>query len=261
MREPYRSEFIRLVRAGAAARDMHDSESAGSYDSLVDPHASARFLRRELERVELHARSVCDPLAARIGHAGRILDVGCGTGGTTVALARSELDAVEAVGIDASAQALEAAEVRARGHGLPPRRVRFVHVAAGASLPFAACSFDLVTCISVLEFVSTQGGREALVAEMLRVLKPGGHLYLATPNPLRMRELHSRRWFGNQRRPPGYPWASSGRALRHMLGRCDTVAMLGDRMASHPRLRWLAWAAPALDWVAPWQRLLARKPA
>ncbi len=259
MREPYRSEFARLVQAGAGARDIHDSESAGDYDSGADPHASERFLQRELERVDLHARSLCTPLALRIGGAERVLDVGCGTGGTTVALSGPELHAGVVVGLDASESAVEAARVRARAHGLDTERVWFVHVAAGAALPFAAGCFDLVTCVSVLEFVSTQGGREALMAEMLRVLKPGGHLYVATPNPVRARELHSGRWFGNQRRRAGYPWASSRRALRRMLAGCDVAPMLRDRLASHPRLRWLAWAAPVLVWLAPWQRVLARK--
>jgi ubiquinone/menaquinone biosynthesis C-methylase UbiE len=259
MREPYRSEFARLVQAGAGARDIHDTEAAGDYDRSDDPHASERFLQRELDRVLMHARSLCTPLARRIGSADRVLDVGCGTGGTTVALSGPELHAGMVVGLDASAEALEAARVRARAHGLDGDRVWFVHVAAGAALPFAAGCFDLVTCVSVLEFVSTQGGREALMAEMLRVLKPGGHLYLATPNPARARELHSGRWFGNQRRTPGYPWASNRRALRRMLAGCDVASMLRDRLASHPRLRWLAWAAPVLAWVAPWQRLLARK--
>lgn len=259
MREPYRSEFARLVRAGAAARDIHDSQGAGDYDSFDAPHATARFLQRELERVELHARSVCVPLAQRIGGAARVLDVGCGTGGTTVALAGPELGAVSVVGLNANAAALEAARVRAQAHDLAPGRVSFVHVAAGAVLPFATGSFDLVTCVSVLEFVTTPGAREALVGEMVRVLRPGGYLYLATPNPLRPRELHWARWFGNQRRRPGYPWASGRRALRRMLSGCEVSPMLRDRLASHPRLRGLAWASPLLGWVAPWQRLLARK--
>lgn len=261
MREPFRTEFARLVQAGAGARDIHDSEAAGEYDSAGAAHASERFLQRELERVGVHAQSLCIPLARRIGGAERILDVGCGTGGTTVALAGPELHPGSVVGLDASQQALDAARVRARAHGLDPGRVRFVHARAGAALPFPSDSFDLVTCVSVLEFVSTPHGRAGLVAEMLRVLRPGGYLYLATPNPLRARELHSRRWLGNQRRSAGYPWASSGPSLRRMLAGCDVAWMLRDRLASHPRLRRLAWMAPALVWLAPWQKLLARKRA
>lgn len=209
----------------------------------------------------MHARSLCIPLSRRVGTTRRILDVGCGTGGTTIALALSDLEPDEVVGLDASALAVDAARVRAQGHGLTPPKVAFVHVAAGAMFPFAAGCFDMVTCVSVLEFVSTAGGREALMAEMLRVLKPGGHLYVATPNPLKVRELHSRRWFGNLRHTGGFPWASSARSLRRMLPGCEVQSMLRDRMATHRHLRRLAWAAPALAWVMPWQRLLARKSA
>ncbi len=259
MREPWRSRFIQLVRDGAASRDIHDSSGCGSYDSEQTGAASERFVERELERVRLHAGSLCAPLVRRIGSAQRILDVGCGTGGTTVALALSELGAQRLVGMDASAPVLEAARARALAHDLDRARVEFVHVPAGASLPFNDASFDLVTCVSVLEFVSTAAGRRMLLAEMLRVLRPGGHLYLATPSPLRLREYHSRRWLGDYRRSAGYPWSSASGALRTMLPGCRVESLAQDRIRAHPRLRRLGWAAPVLATALPWQRLLACK--
>lgn len=261
MHEPYRSQFIELVRMGAASRDIHDSDGLGSYDSAAGSTvASDRFIAREVGRVDMHASSLCVPLAERLGRARRILDVGCGTGGTTVALVLSRLEPEEVVGVDISVQALEAGEVRAMGYGLAPGRVRFELVEAGRRLPFADASFDLVTCVSVLEFITSDDRRGALISEMLRVLRPGGHLYLATPNPLRLREYHSRRWLGDLRRSPGYPWSSSPTALRRMLRGCEVISLAPDRIRRHPRLRRLGWAAPALAWVLPWQRLLARKP-
>jgi len=134
MREPHRTRFIELVRRGAAARDIHDSDGVGDYDSRFDGRVSQRFLEREIGRVAMHAQSLCAPLAARLGRAPRILDVGCGTGGTTVALAMSSLAADEVVGIDASREAIDAAAVRALGHDLDPARARFLHVEAGAPL-------------------------------------------------------------------------------------------------------------------------------
>lgn len=261
MREPYRSHFIELVRMGAASRDIHDSNGLGSYDSAAGSTvASDRFIAREVGRVEMHADSLCVPLVDRLGRARRILDVGCGTGGTTVALALSALAPEEVVGVDTSAQALEAAAVRAMGYELASGRVRFEQVVAGERFPFADASFDLVTCVSVLEFITSGDDRRGLIAEMLRVLRPGGHLYLATPNPLRLREYHSRRWLGDLRRKAGYPWSSSATALRTMLRDCQVASLAPDRIRRHPRLRRLGWAAPALAWALPWQRLLARKP-
>ncbi len=260
MREPYRSRFVQLVRDGAASRDIHDSDGRGAYDRDAVAAASDRFIARELERVRQHAGGLCVPLVRRLGGARRVLDVGCGTGGTTVALALSALGAAEVVGIDAALRTLDAARVRALGHGLDEPRVRFVHVPAGTRLPFDDARFDLVTCVSVLEFVTTDAGRRALLAEMLRVLRPGGHLYLATPNPLRLREYHSRRWFGDYRRTAGYPWSSGPASLRGMLPGCRVESLAQDRIRTHPRLRRLAWAAPVLAGAMPWQRLLACKP-
>lgn len=177
MREPHRTRFIEMIRRGAAARDIHDSDGSGDYDSRFDGEVSERFLEREISRVAMHAQSLCAPLASRVGHAPRILDVGCGTGGTTVALAMSALAAEDVVGIDASREAVEAAAVRALGHGLDPARVRFEHVEAGARLPFPDGHFDLVVLMHAL----TYAARPAVaVAEAARVLRPGGRLLLSS---------------------------------------------------------------------------------
>lgn len=261
MDEPYRSRFIDLVRRGAASRDMHDTDGQGSYDSDGGAIVSERFVDRELRRVAQHASSLCLPLVDRLGSAPAILDVGCGTGGTTVALALSSLTPRETIGIDASAAAIDAARIRAQGHGLDPGRVRFLHVVAGHPLPFANDAFDLVTCVSVLEFIGSPAAREALVAEMLRVARPGGYLYIATPSPFRLRDLHAHRWLGDWRREAGYPWSSTGASLRRMLDGYRVESLASRRARLDPRIGRMAWLVPAIAWALPWQRLLARKPA
>lgn len=259
MNEPYRSQFVEAVLRGAASRDIHDSDGVGEYDAALAHGVSERFLQRELSRVEMHASSLCAPLVRRLGGAARVLDAGCGTGGTTVALALSGLNAEEVVGIDASREAVDAGRIRAQGYDLPTGRVRFEHVPAGQRLPFPDGHFDLVTCVSVLEFISGEPARRAFVAELLRVTRSGGHVYLATPNPLRPREYHSRRWFGDWRRTSGYPWSSSNSALKRMFVGCKVESMVRERLRLHPRLNKLAWAAPLAMWASPWQRLLAHK--
>lgn len=259
MKEPYLSQFTQLIGQGAAARDIHDSTGRGSYDSESESVVSDRFVQRELDRVEMHQRSLCATLVDQIGTAARILDVGCGTAGTTVALALSDLGAEHVVGIDASASTVAAAWVRAGSYGLAPEQVRFEHVPAGSRLPFTDGSFDLVTCVSVLEFVSTGEARRFLVSEILRLVRPGGHVFLATPSPFRFRNYHSRLALGDWRRSPGFPWSSPPWSVRRMFAGNAVVPLARYRMQRHPRLKTLAWAAPVLQWAFPWQQYLVRR--
>ena len=99
-----------------------------------------------------------------------ILDVGCGTGEITARLAdlypRSTL-----VGVDLIERHLELARIRCAGLG---GRTVFREADAFA-LPFADASFDLVVCRHMLQAVPRP--HEAM-AEMVRVLRPGGRLHL-----------------------------------------------------------------------------------
>ena len=99
-----------------------------------------------------------------------ILDVGCGTGEITARLAglypRASL-----VGVDLIERHLELARSRCAGLA---GRVAFRKADAFA-LPFADTAFDLVVCRHVLQAVPRP--HEA-IAEMVRVLRPGGRLHL-----------------------------------------------------------------------------------
>ncbi|MFD7793158.1 class I SAM-dependent methyltransferase [Streptomyces sp. NPDC059759] len=74
------------------------------------------------------------------GHGGRVLDVGCGTGGTTVALARRLGPAGTCVGVDISGPMLEAAGARAEREDVPVSFVR----ADAQDHAFEAGAFDAV---------------------------------------------------------------------------------------------------------------------
>jgi SAM-dependent methyltransferase len=98
---------------------------------------------------------------------GRVLDAGCGTGGTTAWLRRYG----EVVGVDLAAEAAPFWP----GAGLR-------HMARGsvAALPFRGDSFTLVTCFDVLYHRQVVDEAAAL-AEFERVLRPGGLLLLRLP--------------------------------------------------------------------------------
>ena len=106
---------------------------------------------------------ICD--AAGVAGAGRVLDVACGPGAVTAALA---VRAREAVGLDAVPAMLEQARRRAEEAGLS--NLRFEQGRAEA-LPFDTASFDaVVTRIALHHCVDPA----LVLAEMFRVLRPGG---------------------------------------------------------------------------------------
>jgi SAM-dependent methyltransferase len=98
------------------------------------------------------------------------LDFGCGTGGIACHLVAA-CGAGRVTGIDVEAPVLAHARERARRRGLSARTI-FVAVEPGP-LPFADASFDLVFSKDAMIHVPD---KEALFADLCRVLKPGGRL-------------------------------------------------------------------------------------
>jgi SAM-dependent methyltransferase len=111
-----------------------------------------RVLRAELDRLPLEPEA-------------RLLDAGCGSGRTLDELARYGCVS----GVDLSPDAVETA--RRRGHD-------DVRVARVEELPFADQTFDVVTCLDVVEHTPDDG---ATLAELLRVTRPGGTLLATVP--------------------------------------------------------------------------------
>jgi SAM-dependent methyltransferase len=96
----------------------------------------------------------------------RILDFGCGTGAWLAELER--FGAVSAVDADPSAVAFCHERGRTEVQLVPP----------GAPLPFLDDAFDIVTALDVIEHIDDD---VAALAELRRVLRPGGTLLVAVP--------------------------------------------------------------------------------
>ncbi len=108
----------------------------------------------------------------------RILDAGCGTGGTTLALRRFG----EVFGVDLAWE------------GLEPARERGLKQLARASierLPFASASFDVVTSFEVVYHLGVDNDIRAF-QEVRRVLKAGGVFLLRVPAHDWLRGEHDR---------------------------------------------------------------------
>jgi ubiquinone/menaquinone biosynthesis C-methylase UbiE len=102
----------------------------------------------------------------------RLLDAGCGPGSITIGLAEAVADC-EAIGIDVSEEAIEAA--RATASSLGRDNLRFAVADIGA-LPFEDESFDGVFCHAVFQHL-----RDRLegLRELRRVMRPGGVIGVA----------------------------------------------------------------------------------
>lgn len=100
----------------------------------------------------------------------RVVDVGCGTGTLTIALA-DELPATKVVGVDGDRTILAQAKAKPGAS-----RVQWTKGLAD-ELPFEDGSVDAVVSTLVFHHLSTAGKRRA-VAEMRRVLTAGGLLIL-----------------------------------------------------------------------------------
>ncbi len=100
-----------------------------------------------------------------------VLDLGCGMGGTLLALARAYPKA-ELLGIDVEPRSVERANARFAEAGLAQRVTAQVAAAEGVDL---AGRFDLVTLIQVLH-ETVPGVRADILAGAYAALKPGGVL-------------------------------------------------------------------------------------
>jgi len=99
----------------------------------------------------------------------RILDVACGTGDSTIAIARAATEGSEVVGADISEGMMALVQGKAEKAGVADRIT--LQVADGEALPFKEGSFDRVTCaFGIRNFEHREKG----LSEFLRVLKPGG---------------------------------------------------------------------------------------
>jgi SAM-dependent methyltransferase len=100
---------------------------------------------------------------------GRILDVGCGYGRTCAELSRAGFARV--IGIDPSPRMIE------RGRRQHPELD--LRVLEEGPLPFRSGGFDAALLLAVLTCIPTDGGQQRLMAEIFRVMKPGGHLLVS----------------------------------------------------------------------------------
>ncbi|MGH7570244.1 MAG: class I SAM-dependent methyltransferase [Gemmatimonadota bacterium] len=134
---------------------------------------------REIERRHWWSRGMRRAMAAllepHLAKAGplRVLDAGCGTGVHLESARRWRL-AGPPVGLDIAPEAIEHAGTRG---------IASLVRGDASELPFRAGAFDLVLCVDTIQHLSP-GAAGRVVAEIRRVLRPGGLVYLRTNSAL-----------------------------------------------------------------------------
>jgi len=138
----------------------------------LTPAANGNGAPSRLDTIDL------DLLGVRDGD--RLLDVGCGTGRHVINACRRRC---VAIGLDRALWELQALKFLGFCLGMEGRLLARAGVAQGDALhlPFADASLDRVICTEVFEHVPDDA---LLLAELARVLRPGGTIAVSVPDAL-----------------------------------------------------------------------------
>ena len=150
-------------------RDLHaafqDKEIHEAWETVYRSGQQRAFNERLMARILPRLAVPADSL---------FLDAGCGTGEHTVRLAEHGF---RCVGVDISFSVVQKAKDRARAKGLEGR-VSFVCDGL-EKLPFPDAHFDAIHCRGVLMHIPRW---QQVVAELCRVLRPGGKILILESN-------------------------------------------------------------------------------
>jgi SAM-dependent methyltransferase len=146
---------------------MEQSFAAETLQSYYN--RSNRYLEHLRQRTPEQLRAYVTAFARVVGPGGRVADLGCGTGLSTILLNEQNL---RAYGLDISLPFLRETY---DATSVPVAQSDITH------LPFGNGSLDGIGLNAVIEHVADV---ESLLIEMVRVLRPGGWLIIYSPNLL-----------------------------------------------------------------------------
>src|SRR5262245_13756002 len=142
-------------------------ENAAHFDAIADAYDVQIPEERRLALLERKTSMMHDVLE-RAGMGRRGLDVGCGQG---TYVARMREIGYDVHGIDASARQVRIAERNAGD-------TRLIQVGSVLNIPAGDGDYDFLYVINVLHHLESVEAQRRAFAELLRVLKPGGLLFV-----------------------------------------------------------------------------------
>jgi len=226
--------------AGVSARLVSPSDALADPSRLNDYDSFAEAYSAETESNFINAYYARPAILALAGDVAgrRILDAGCGSGPVMAAL-RDQGATV--TGFDKSAGMLEQARLRL-GDDADLRVAEL-----GSPLPFPDGMFDDVIASLVLHYLEDWG---PALAELRRVLKPGGRLIVSVDHPFAV-ALRNREWG----READYfattnltvEWTAGGRTARLSFWDRPLHAMTDAFTAAGFRITVISEPAPAPD--------------
>lgn len=138
-----------------------------------DEDFAEEYAKKHRKMAERFGQEYSEKLLRRGFQKGKILDTGCGFGGTDIALAQKFPDS-EVVGIDLSDPLLQKAKLLAQSTNLGGR-IRFEN-ADVQQIPYGDKSFDVVLNLNMVHLVKNP---VKMLNEIERVLVPNGLLFIA----------------------------------------------------------------------------------
>jgi len=169
-----------------------------------------------------------------------VLDAGCGGGRNLVFLLRQGFDVR---GVDADPRAVDA--VRTLAAELAPHLVDDRFVAAPVeAMPFPDASFDFVICNAVLHFARDDAHFRAMVADIARVLRPGGLFFARLMGTVGVEHLARPLGGGRFLMPGGVEAFLANEALLHRLTTDVFRGRLADPLKStvvHGQRTMMTW--------------------
>lgn len=290
--DPYLSMAEDLARARELEARSHQLDFVGLLrehwrQSGKPPELVERFVAGDiaaLGRSQAYVEAIERRRGARLGSADHFLEIGCGSAALAAA---ASMRGARVVAGDASMRWLVLAQKRLVEAG--EERVGLACFVAERP-PFAPGSFDIAAASDVVEHVSSQ---EDFAESCRELLRPGGLVFLATPNRFSLGlEPHVRLWDVGflprglarryvraiRRAPYDHVRLLSARALRRLLHRhgfsaevvTPEIPPATQEMYSgaelqvvraYNRLRHLRPVRRALLWVGPFFHVFARKGA